>query len=348
MTQLIRTASLTGFYELVTRLNGNPEALLSRFNIETDKVKHLERVLPIGTAIELIEEASRQLDCPDFGLRMAQYQGLMVFGPVAAIALNTPTVECALRATINTLHYFTQGLRTGLDYDSASNNSRLWFEPTEGLPALRQYQELTLGVAHMTLKMLYGEDFRPQAILLKADSALHDKYQDFFGAPVYFSQDCDALVLSAQHLEQKISHNDPQLLEFLNQYIREAVADEPTELRHQVEMLIHRLMPIQRCSLQEIANQLGLHKRTLQRRLSQSEVIFEDLLDSIRRKRTASYLSEPNIPMTQIAALLGYREQSSFNRACRRWFGATPLQVRRRLLGTATAEYRSVPETEPS
>ncbi|WP_159436000.1 AraC family transcriptional regulator [Microbulbifer donghaiensis] len=320
--------------------------MLSNFNIDPDTVKNLEGVLPLNTTIRLIEEASRQLDCPDFGLRMAQYQGLMVFGPLAALALNTPTVESALRLIINSLHYFTRGLRMGLDNDSASNCQQLWFEPEAGLPALRQNQELVLGVAHMALKVLYGDGFRPQAVLLKAAEPLHDRYQEFFGAPVYFSQERDALALSPQHLEQKIPQSDPLLQQYLSQYIGEALQHEPMELQNQVELLIHRLMPIQRCSLQEVAKQLGMHKRTLQRRLSDRGVIFEELLDNIRRARTESYLSEAEMPMTQIAALLGYREQSSFNRACRRWFNATPLKVRRRLLQLAAPELAQPCESE--
>ncbi|WP_323845489.1 AraC family transcriptional regulator [Microbulbifer magnicolonia] len=346
MTQLIETASLTGFYELVTRLNGNPEALLGRFNIAPEKVKELEGALPFGTTIKLIEEAARELDCPDFGLRLATCQELKVFGPLAAMALNAPTVGGALRASINCLQFFTRGLQMALEKDSADNHSRLWFEPVRGLPALRQNQELVLGVAHLALKMLCGEDFRPQAVLLKSAEPLHDRYQEFFGAPVYFAQDRDALVLSANHLERKIAQNDPQLHQFLNNYIGDALRGEPMELHHQVERLIHRLMPIQRCSLQEVANRLGLHKRTLQRRLSEQTIIFEDLLDSIRRERTESFLAEAEMPMTQIAALLGYREQSSFNRACRRWFGTTPLKVRRQLLQAAAVEQSQPSEAE--
>jgi AraC-like DNA-binding protein len=43
------------------------------------------------------------------------------------------------------------------------------------------------------------------------------------------------------------------------------------------------------------------------------------------------------MPMSQVAGLLGYSEQSVFNRACRRWFDDTPRTVRRKLLDSSDA-----------
>ncbi len=346
MTLLIRTTSLTGFYELVTRLNGNADALLRRFNIEPDKVKNLEGVLPFQTTINLVEETARQLDCPDFGLRLAQQQDLMILGPLAAVALNAPTVGDALRAIIDCLHYYVGGLHMALDSDGETGHSALSFTTAGELPISRQRAELTLGVVHKALTILGGDDFRPQAVWLECDEPLHDSYREFFDSPIVFSQDRDALLLSADQLEKKIEHNDPQLHQYLSDFINDTLRDRPMDLEQQVEQLISWLMPIQRCSLQEVANQLGLHKRTLQRRLAERSIIFEELLDGIRRKHAEGYLSEPDMPMTQIATLLGYREQSSFNRACRRWFGTTPLKIRRQLQRRAIAGFSAKGEVE--
>jgi len=51
-------------------------------------------------------------------------------------------------------------------------------------------------------------------------------------------------------------------------------------------------------------------------------------VDRARLEQAAKYLAEPTFLLSQIAGLLGYSEQSAFNRACRRWFACTPQQVR--------------------
>jgi AraC-like DNA-binding protein len=54
----------------------------------------------------------------------------------------------------------------------------------------------------------------------------------------------------------------------------------------------------------------------------------QQLIERERREQAARYLAEPGLHLNQIAALLGYTEQSTLNRSCRRWFGKTPRQYR--------------------
>jgi len=339
MTLLIRTASLRGFYQLVTRLNGDPEALLRRFNIDPAKVKSLEGVLPYRAKINLLEEAARELDCSDFGLRLAQEQDLKIFGSLAAVALTAPTVAEALKKIIHYMRYYSPGIHISLDPSADGSQFLFKFALRERVTHARQHMELTLGLARNVVEMLCGDDFRPQAVTMRAEAPLrHNRYEEVFAAPVYFGCEHNALILTAEQLQRPLDAQDPALNQLLGEYISDALVHEPLDLTHQVKQLIYRLLPTQRCNLQEVANQLGLHKRTLQRRLSDNSVIFEELLDEIRRERAVVYLAEPELPMTQIAALLGYREQSSFNRACRRWFGVTPMKKRSQLQTSAETE----------
>jgi AraC-like DNA-binding protein len=55
---------------------------------------------------------------------------------------------------------------------------------------------------------------------------------------------------------------------------------------------------------------------------------FEDIVDRVRRHRAHEYLLRTAIPLKQVSTLLGYTEQSTFIRACRRWFGRSPLALR--------------------
>jgi AraC-like DNA-binding protein len=59
--------------------------------------------------------------------------------------------------------------------------------------------------------------------------------------------------------------------------------------------------------------------------------VFEDIKDAVRRDMAAAYLRQRNLPLSQVAELLGYAEPSALSRSCRRWFGETPSAVRRRL-----------------
>ena len=80
-----------------------------------------------------------------------------------------------------------------------------------------------------------------------------------------------------------------------------------------------------------LADQLAMHPRSLQRRLVTEDVRCQDLIERERRVLATRYLAEPGLQLGQIAGLLGYAEQSTLNRSCRRWFGKTPRQYRAEL-----------------
>jgi AraC-like DNA-binding protein len=73
---------------------------------------------------------------------------------------------------------------------------------------------------------------------------------------------------------------------------------------------------------------LTLHPRTLQRRLAAEGTTYAALLDDVRRQAARRYLTTTDMPMSQVAAALGLSEQSALSRSCRRWFDATPSEVR--------------------
>jgi AraC-like DNA-binding protein len=72
-----------------------------------------------------------------------------------------------------------------------------------------------------------------------------------------------------------------------------------------------------------------MHPRTLQRRLSEERATFEAILDDVRRQLARHYLTTTDMPLSQVAGLLGLSEQSALTRCCRRWWGRTPTAVRK-------------------
>ena len=84
-----------------------------------------------------------------------------------------------------------------------------------------------------------------------------------------------------------------------------------------------------------MAGALGLTARTLQRKLADAGTSFQAVHDAARQALAEELLRDARLNLTDVAYLLGYREQSSFNRACREWFGSTPARTRERLRGAA-------------
>lgn len=89
----------------------------------------------------------------------------------------------------------------------------------------------------------------------------------------------------------------------------------------------------------DVANDLCMSERTLQRRLVEAGTSFQKELDKLLCKLAHAYLCDQSIPLKSIAVKLGFAEESTFYRACQRWFQRSPKQVR---------EDASVPQLERS
>ena len=82
-------------------------------------------------------------------------------------------------------------------------------------------------------------------------------------------------------------------------------------------------------SLPEVAANLQMSARSLQRRLREEGVSFGEITESVRKTMAIHYLHGSVYPLKEISYLLGYNELSAFSRAFKRWTGTSPLDYRR-------------------
>ena len=96
-------------------------------------------------------------------------------------------------------------------------------------------------------------------------------------------------------------------------------------VRHTLRPLLQFGQP----SIGEVASRLGLHPRTLERRLEQENTRFEILKDGVRLAMSRELLAFTDLTSSDIAATVGYATPSAFLRAFRRWTGQAPGSWRR-------------------
>jgi AraC-like DNA-binding protein len=215
---------------------------------------------------------------------------------------------------------------------------RMSFELIGGhRPVPRQRAEFIMVTVIGFLGWISGRDIRPVAVALPypppADLA---PYRAAFRCPVTFDADGNRLEFARADLALPLPTSNPVLAElherYAGDYLRRFEADG---VSHRAREAIVRHLPDGEPRRDRIAGELRMSERTLQRRLEEEKTSFGDLVDRTRRELAGQYLGRLHLSLGQAAYLLGYADQSSFFRACKRWFEVSPGRYRSQLL-TAT------------
>jgi AraC-like DNA-binding protein len=95
-----------------------------------------------------------------------------------------------------------------------------------------------------------------------------------------------------------------------------------------VENAIATLLPHGKARAKEIVREIGTSRRTLARKLASEGLTFSKISENLKADLARHHLEDSDLPISQIAWLLGYREVSAFTHAYKRWTGMTPSQSR--------------------
>jgi len=331
VAERIQARALNGYRELVEALGGVPEDLFALAGIEATSLHCEENSISLDSLALLYALSAKQLCVPDFGLRLSSVQGLSLYGPLALLLLNSPTVREALDVFIKYFSFHTPGAAIELsDADDARYvEVRYVLKLHESIDSV-QIVEQSYGMACKLWRLLTGGPAGSYLVRLKHEARSPDKrYQECYACETLFAQSHNAIWLRKDMLEQPVRTWNPSLRSISEDYVATVIRHYPLNLSKQVETLINEYLEFGASSIDVIARSLGIHRRTLQRRLRADGMDFSSLLDEIRKRKALYYLQESALNVSMISGLLGYEEQSSFTRACKRWFDESPLRLRR-------------------
>ncbi|MDH6146747.1 MULTISPECIES: AraC family transcriptional regulator [Paraburkholderia] len=317
MSYLLRSAALTNYVEVARSVGLDPYRKLADAGINRSVLLDPDIMIPAEAVARLLETSARAAAIEDFGLRMAETRELSNLGSLGFVMREQPTLRRALGSMAHYLRLQNEAVVMRIEETAGLAIIR---EELMGVVpgSMRQATELVLAVLFRLLSMVLGASWKPRTICFThsapASVAMHTRV---FGAPVEFNQDFDGIVCVTSDLDAAIPAYDPVMAQQVRRYLDSMLLQTNATMSDKVTKLVVALLPSGTCSVDRIAQHLGVDRRTVHRHLAQHGDSYLSIVDTVRAGLVMRYVDNADRPLSEVAALVGFSSLSAFSR----WFG---------------------------
>lgn len=329
---VIRSGSLRGFRALVTELGGDPDAMVNSVGLPAGVLDTDDMMVALAPQNALFQLAVKELNCPDFGLRLAARMDLSALGLIGLALQSCATVHEALTCATRYLSIQSPGMTLELVDDPYG---------AKGVTAIHNVGAVNgpfdpgidsgMGLIHRAILELVGDPYGLRSVELPyIPVAPINVYESFFGAPVRVDQPTGLFRIPKSLLKRQLRTPNAHRLRLAEALLRELLSRKAEGVALATGLVVEQLLGTMTPNITTVARTLNMHPRTLQRRLAEEGTSFAVLVDDIRRQVVEQYLTTTDWPLSEVAARVSLSEQSALTRCCRRWWGRSPAEVRRR------------------
>ena len=324
MDTLIRSGSLTNYAEVARAVGLDPRRMLREFALPPRCLEDTELKVPLDSVRQLLEVSAERSGAEAFGLMMAETRQLSNLGPVGLLVREQPTLRRALDVLGRYARRLNEALFLTIDESRDVVVVREEIIVGGGGP-VRQSTELAIGVVFRMMRTYVGPDWQPLRICFAHDAPVdRSVHVRVFGRAVEFGHDFNGVVCARKDVERPNPSADPAMARYARQLIDAGFARAPSGTIAQVRGLILALLGTGTCSIDLVAQHMGIDRRTVHRYLQSEGRTYSDLINDVRRELAARYLDNRDRSLAEVSSLLGFAAPSAFSRWYRREFGAAP------------------------
>lgn len=193
--------------------------------------------------------------------------------------------------------------------------------------------ELTLGVMFSICRLfgMHRSDLSKVCFEHNADAETKFLARKL-SLPVCFGGETNCISFSTRLLEKRKPYTAAELQAHIA--LRQSVEAELKQLKesapltHFILEILFKKISRRQPSQEQVADMLGISDRSLRRALASEGRHYKDILEECRRVQAVALLGRPKLPISDIAFMLGYSDQTAFSRAFSKWFGMPPRALR--------------------
>lgn len=274
---------------------------------------------------------------PFFGLHFGEAMQVTALGVVGELLRHSKTIGEALTHAAAFVHLITDMIT--MDVVRSDQSFTLRFVPNHNQqmahPAL--FQQIVDFFMAFTLHEVDGlilQKMKPSVVKMMHGQTNLSEYQRVFRCPLIQFSDTFSITFTNTYWDEPILTTDYDLQRVLLRKV--SVLNDAFTNMHVLSERINSYLLANACmgvpTLDAIAANLNVSSRSLQRKLQEEGVTYQQLTDSLRKSLALHYLESGTYPVKEVSYMLGYNELSAFNRAFRRWTGTTPTSYQKRTI----------------
>ena len=322
MHTLTRSASLTDYEHIARSVGLDPFRMLRMAKLPAKVLDDPNSMISVGSVGRLLDESARLSGQEAFGLLLAETRSLGNLGMLALLIREEPTLRAAVQSCVRYMRLHNAGVQLRLD---DAGDKALLHVGMQGHGVSRQAIEMSTGIALRTLRMLTRDTFRPVRV-----SFTHDRpaslavHRRVLGTAIEFSQEFNAIVCRCRDLDIPIPAADPTLHREVKRSLDLQLANLHDEPAQRARQIVRMLLPSGLCSVETVAQHLGMHRRTLNRHLAAEGESVTTIINAVRAELAEEFLAHGKRKLYQVADLLGFSSAGDFSRWFRGQFGKPP------------------------
>ncbi|MCI0354281.1 MAG: AraC family transcriptional regulator [Acidobacteria bacterium] len=295
--------------------------------------------LPFADFDHACRHAAERLGDPNLGLHLALALKPEYLGPLSFALVSCDTLlQTMRRATRFVALVFTCADAPRIEWEQVGEEVVTYFRSNQPTRAYRLLDELNVATQIALARWATGrQDLHANWVSFRHSRPADEReYVEFFRCPIRFDAKEAAIGCDARLFELRLPQANREVRRMMDALCERQLkglgdAQDPHWLA-ECKRAIVRSFADGEPMLASIAPQAKLTPRALRNRLTQRGGNFSELVEALRRDLALSHMEDPSLSIVAIAFLLGYSDQSAFQRAFKRWTGRTPGDYRRERL----------------
>jgi AraC-like DNA-binding protein len=318
-----RAASLMALPALLDDLGASLPEVLEGTGVTPADLRP-DTFVPYAAFLEVLDSASRATGRDDLGILLGRRQTLTTLGPLGEVLRHAATLGEAIsdfaafqgrNSTGGAVYFMRADRDVILGY--AVYDPTAWVSP--------QIYDLVLAIGCNLIAELTGGAVAPDEILLsRSEPKDPAPYHRLGRCPVRFDQHQTGVLLRASTLDLALPEADKALHDRALTRLLTAPKGGPLPLVAHVRHILRPLLLMGHSGMEVVADRLGLHPRTMRRRLQREGTSFEAIKDEVRQAAARDLLRLGDLSISDISATLDYATPSAFVQAFRRWEATSP------------------------